>query len=165
MAKRLWSRLQHIVVRPKARTLLGRPRVSDLKCLYDVLFILKTGIAWEDLPSKAFGCTGMTCWRRFNEWTKIWRRGEPVVHSGAFFAAYPANKLTYSCGHAVTSAQKEGTSASLPDYSRALRAAAVASGMADLPAARVPRPQRRRRSARPPARQDSLPLVASRARV
>ncbi len=33
-----------------------------------ILFVLKTGIPWEDLPSE-MGCgCGMTCWRRLRDW-------------------------------------------------------------------------------------------------
>nr|BDT31832.1 hypothetical protein MFMH1_15010 [Myxococcus sp. MH1] len=34
------------------------------------MFVLKTGIAWEDLPAEVFGVSGITCWRRLDEWTR-----------------------------------------------------------------------------------------------
>jgi transposase len=46
----------------------GQPRLNDRKALTGILFVLKTGIAWEDLPGE-LGCgCGMTCWRRLREW-------------------------------------------------------------------------------------------------
>ena len=46
----------------------GRPRKPDRACLTGILFVLKTGIGWEDLP-REMGCgCGMTCWRRLGEW-------------------------------------------------------------------------------------------------
>jgi transposase len=46
----------------------GRPRLDDRKALIGILFVLKTGIAWEDLPCE-LGCgCGMTCWRRLRDW-------------------------------------------------------------------------------------------------
>ena len=41
-----------------------------------ILFVLKTGIAWEHLPQE-LGCgSGMTCWRRLDEWQQagVWQR-------------------------------------------------------------------------------------------
>jgi transposase len=51
----------------------GRPRVSDRVCLTGILFLLKTGIPWEDFPQE-MGCSGMTLWNRFNEWNQagVW---------------------------------------------------------------------------------------------
>jgi transposase len=46
----------------------GRPRVDDRRCLTGILFVLKTGISWEDLPQEMNCGCGMTCWRRLAEW-------------------------------------------------------------------------------------------------
>src|ERR671910_3590353 len=46
----------------------GRPRIPDRAALTGILFVLKTGIGWEDLPQE-LGCgSGMTCWRRLRDW-------------------------------------------------------------------------------------------------
>jgi transposase len=46
----------------------GHPRIDDRKALTGILFVLKTGIPWEDLPCE-LGCgCGMTCWRRLRDW-------------------------------------------------------------------------------------------------
>ncbi len=46
----------------------GRRPVDDRACFAGILFVLKTGIGWEDLP-KEMGCgSGMTCWRRLRDW-------------------------------------------------------------------------------------------------
>lgn len=42
--------------------------MPDQNALRGILFVLKTGIRWADLP-KEMGCgSGMTCWRRLQEW-------------------------------------------------------------------------------------------------
>jgi transposase len=42
--------------------------LDDRKALTGILFVLKTGIAWEDLPQE-LGCgCGMSCWRRLRQW-------------------------------------------------------------------------------------------------
>jgi transposase len=64
----LWKLIEPLlpVHEPSAKG--GRPRVDDRTCLGGILFVLKTGIAWEDLPQE-MGCgCGMTCWRRLTEW-------------------------------------------------------------------------------------------------
>jgi transposase len=56
----------------------GRPPVDDRDALRGILFVLKTGIPWQALPAEAFGVSGSSCWRRFDEWTKagVW----PELH-------------------------------------------------------------------------------------
>ena len=46
----------------------GRPRVSDEMALNGVLFVLRTGIPWEELPQELGFGSGMTCWRRLRDW-------------------------------------------------------------------------------------------------
>jgi transposase len=46
----------------------GRPRVDDRRALHGILFVLSTGIGWQELPP-ALGCgSGSTCWRRLHAW-------------------------------------------------------------------------------------------------
>ena len=46
----------------------GRPRVPDRAVLAGIIFVLKTGIAWQMLPTE-LGCgSGSTCWRRLRDW-------------------------------------------------------------------------------------------------
>jgi transposase len=59
----------------------GRPRVPDRDALAGILFVLRTGIAWEHLPQR-FGCgSGMTCWRRLREWQQagVWPKIRHVL--------------------------------------------------------------------------------------
>lgn len=48
----------------------GKPRVPDRACLTGALFVLKTGIQWEDFPHDEMGCCGMTLWNRLDEWRR-----------------------------------------------------------------------------------------------
>ena len=64
----LWELVEPLLPAHEASPKGGRPRVPDRACLTGILFVLKTGIAWEDLP-REMGCgCGMTCWRRLAEW-------------------------------------------------------------------------------------------------
>ncbi len=53
----------------------GHPRVDDRVCLTGILFVLKSGIAWEDFPQE-MGCCGMTLWNRLAEWLEagVWKK-------------------------------------------------------------------------------------------
>lgn len=53
---------------PRRHRYPGRKPLEDRKCLEGIVFVLKTGIPWEDLPQE-MGCgSGMTCWRRLRAW-------------------------------------------------------------------------------------------------
>lgn len=57
----------------------GRPRVPPRPCLDGILWILRTGSQWKELP-KQFPSPA-TCWRRLQDWSRsgvlsqAWRRG------------------------------------------------------------------------------------------
>ncbi len=54
----------------------GRPRLSDEQALNGIVFVLRTGIPWEDLPQELGFGSGMTCWRRLRDWQAagVWHR-------------------------------------------------------------------------------------------
>ena len=59
----------------------GRKRIPDRRALTGILFVLKTGIPWEELPQE-MGCgSGVTCWRRLGEWQRqgVWQRLHEVL--------------------------------------------------------------------------------------
>ena len=54
-------------------------RLDDRKVLCGILFVLHTGIQWEFLPQELGFGSGMTCWRRLEEWNSagVWQRPAP----------------------------------------------------------------------------------------
>jgi transposase len=54
----------------------GRNRLDNRKVLCGTLFVLHTGIQWEYLPQELGFGSGMTCWRRLDEWNRagMWQR-------------------------------------------------------------------------------------------
>lgn len=66
----LWELIHPLLPPPKPRRFRhpGRKPVGDRQALTGILFVLKTGIRWQDLPAE-MGCgCGMTCWRRLHAW-------------------------------------------------------------------------------------------------
>jgi transposase len=66
----LWDYVKIVLppAKPRRQRYPGRKPLDDRKALTGILFVLKTGIAWEDLPQE-LGCgSGMTCWRRLRDW-------------------------------------------------------------------------------------------------
>jgi len=73
----LWNAVEPILPAPHARRFRfpGRKPIDNRVSLSGILFVLKTGIPWEDLPAE-MGCCGMTCWRRLAAWqaSGIWEK-------------------------------------------------------------------------------------------
>jgi transposase len=72
----LWRVVEPLLPREPAKPKGGRPQVANRAALTGILFVLKSGIAWEMLPQE-MGCgSGVTCWRRLRDWHKadVWRR-------------------------------------------------------------------------------------------
>ena len=72
----VWSVVKEFIpVRPD-RPKGGRPPLGDREALTGILFVLRTGMAWPELPKElACGC-GITCLRRLREWQNLgaWSR-------------------------------------------------------------------------------------------
>ena len=64
-----WSTLEHLLPRPKKRVDgKGGPRCPNRSVLEGILWVLKSGARWRDLPEKY--PPYQTCHRRFQEWVK-----------------------------------------------------------------------------------------------
>ncbi len=79
---------------PPASPKGGRPPISHRQALTGILFVLKTGMAWEDVPEE-LGCgCGMTCWRRLRDWQAdgTWQK----IHAALLDKLDRADKLDWS---------------------------------------------------------------------
>src|SRR4051794_14989157 len=66
----LWELIRPLIPPHPPQPNGGRPFLDDRKVLTGIIFVLKTGTPWEDLP-REMGCgCGMTCWRRLRDWQK-----------------------------------------------------------------------------------------------
>ncbi len=68
----LWEIISPLLpVRQRRFRYPGRKPVPDRAALTGIVFVLRTGIGWEDLPQE-MGCgSGMTCWRRLRDWHQV----------------------------------------------------------------------------------------------
>ena len=71
----LWDEIAHLFPVWEPSPEGGRPPADNRTVLTAIIFVLKTGIAWEDLPLE-LGCSYKTCHRRLSEWTElgIWQQ-------------------------------------------------------------------------------------------
>lgn len=74
----LWERVAPLMppAPERRRRHPGRLRVPDRVALAGVLYVLRTGVAWGDVPTETVGCSGVTAWRRLRDWTEavVWLR-------------------------------------------------------------------------------------------
>jgi transposase/quinol monooxygenase YgiN len=57
----------------------GRPRADERRTLEGILYVLRTGCRWRDIPAE-YG-SGVTCWRRLTQWQTdgTWDRIWPIL--------------------------------------------------------------------------------------
>ena len=90
----LWEMVAPLLPSEPPKPKGGRPRIDDRKALTGVLFVLKTGIPWEDLPQQ-MGCgSGMTCWRRLRDWQQA--RAWDKVHQKLLEKLHRADRIDWS---------------------------------------------------------------------
>jgi transposase len=91
----LWARIQPLLpVKPRKFHRPGRKRLPDRQVLCGILFVLHTGIQWEYLPQELGFGSGMTCWRRLEEWNKagVWQK----LHATLLAELHAADKLDWT---------------------------------------------------------------------
>ena len=75
LSEEQWQRIAPLLPQNKSR---GRPWADNRSVLEGILWVLKTGARWRDLPREYPSAS--TCWRRLQQWEekgvwlKIWRQ-------------------------------------------------------------------------------------------
>jgi transposase len=91
----LWATVEPLIAKVERRYRFpGRKRIDDRRVLSGILYLLKTGIPWEYLPQE-MGCgSGMTCWRRLQEWQRagVWQR----LHELLLARLHAADQIDWS---------------------------------------------------------------------
>ena len=64
-----WAVVEPILPKPPKRSDgKGRPRIDDRRILNGILWIMRTGAQWKDLPNRY--PSYQTCHRRYQEWVR-----------------------------------------------------------------------------------------------
>jgi transposase len=77
MSDELWELVEPLLPKVERRFRYpGRKRLPDRLALQGILFVLHTGISWTQLPLELGFGSGVTCWRRLDEWQRagVWER-------------------------------------------------------------------------------------------
>jgi transposase len=61
-----WKHISPLIPEPVYSPKGGRPPADDRKCFEGILWVLRSGTRWRDLPDEF--PSPSTCWRRMNEW-------------------------------------------------------------------------------------------------
>ena len=65
-----WTVVRPLIPKPSARAdRRGRPRIDDRQILNGILWIMRTGAQWKDMPERY--PSYQTCHRRFQEWVGL----------------------------------------------------------------------------------------------
>jgi len=69
-----WKKIGPLLPAPKRSRRGGRKPIDNRIVLEGILWILRTGARWQDLPAKY--SSGSTCWRRLRDWEEqgVWLR-------------------------------------------------------------------------------------------
>src|ERR1700751_3142768 len=77
LADAQWEKIRPLLPKRPRRSRGGRPPANDRKVLEGILWILRSGARWQDLPDEF--PSPATCWRRLRDWEEqgvwltIWR--------------------------------------------------------------------------------------------
>ena len=77
----LWEAIAPLIPPEPPKPKGGRPPIPARAALTGIVFVLKSGIDWNLLPTE-MGCgSGTTCWRRLRDWQKagVWEQLHRVL--------------------------------------------------------------------------------------
>ena len=72
-----WVKVEPFLPKPKENRKGGRPWVNNRKVFEGILWVLRTGAPWAEMPKQY--ASASTCWRRLRDWeeqdiwVKAWR--------------------------------------------------------------------------------------------
>lgn len=113
----LWDRVRHLIPIHAVSAKGGRPRANDQACFEAIVFVLRNGLRWRDLPDRF--PSPATVWRRHAEWTlagvweEVWR---VVLDELGDAGLLDTSELYLDCTFAP--AQKGGWKSAIPSAAR-----------------------------------------------
>ncbi|KPI15132.1 putative transposase IS4/IS5 family [Actinobacteria bacterium OK006] len=79
----LWVRVAPLLPPrpPRRRRYPSWLPADDRAALRGIVYVLRTGVTWADVPAETIGCSGVTCWRRLRDWTEagVWPRLHEIL--------------------------------------------------------------------------------------
>ncbi|MGI5341445.1 IS5 family transposase [Streptomyces sp. CA-181903] len=79
----LWARVAPLLPSrpPRRYRHPGRLPADDRAALRGIVYVLRKGVSWWDMPAERTGCSGITAWRRLRDWTEagVWPRLHEVL--------------------------------------------------------------------------------------
>jgi transposase len=79
----LWARTAPLLPPrpPRRHRHPGRRPVPDRAALAGIIYVLRKGVSWRDVPAQVVGCSGVTAWRRLRDWTEagVWPRLHEIL--------------------------------------------------------------------------------------
>jgi transposase len=122
----LWKLIEPLLpVRKRGFHYPGRKRIDDRRTLAGILFVLRTGIAWQQLPQELGYGSGMTCWRRLQEWQQA--GVFQALHEGLLSQLRVARRLDLSRAVCDSASLRALLGAIKPDPVRLTGASSAAS--------------------------------------
>ena len=79
LTERMWDKIGPLLPDLPKNPKGGSPRIDNRRCLEGILWVLKTGARWRDLPEEY--PSPSTCWRRMCKWAEdgVWERIKEVI--------------------------------------------------------------------------------------
>ena len=98
----LWELVEPVLpaVKPRRFRFPGRKPVDNRVALGAIIYVLKTGVPWEEVPHE-LGCCGMTAWNKLKAWHEagIWEK----IHQVILDELQAQDQLDWSCTMADSS--------------------------------------------------------------
>lgn len=129
-----WNEIKPLLPEHPPNPRGGAPRKNDRQCLEGIAHVLRTGCQWERLPKCDRWPSGVTCWRRFTEWSQagVW----PQLHRKLLNRLGKAGEVRLDTVVVDSASVRAKKGAHIPDPARSIvRKTAVNATLSPMPMA------------------------------